>query len=216
VPRVADAAATKSHPVFARFWQFVSVREDKAGQNEFRQELLAGASGRALELGAGNGRNFPHYPAEVSQVVAIEPEPYLRQKAVEAAERVPMPVQVVDATDDPLPFDDDSFDFVVASLVLCSVPDQAAALGEIRRVLRPGGELRFYEHVMSEAPRRAAIERRLDDWRVWPKLFGGCHLARDTPAAIEAAGFRIERCRRFPFAAGPVALSHVIGLARPR
>ncbi len=204
------------HPLFARMYARFSPGAELKGGSEHRDELLAGAAGRVIEIGAGNGLNFAHYPPAVTEVAAVEPEPYLRERAQEAAAAADVAVRVVDGVADELPADDASFDVAVASLVLCSVPDQAAALGEMRRVLRPGGELRFYEHVMSEAPRRAAIERRLDDWRVWPKLFGGCHLARDTPAAIEAAGFRIERCRPFRFADGPVALSHVIGLARPR
>jgi SAM-dependent methyltransferase len=201
---------THNHPVFARFWEFVSVREDKAGQNEYRRELLTGARGRALELGAGNGRNFAHYPAEVEAVVAVEPEPYLRERAREAAARAATPVEVVDATDDPLPFDDDSFDVAVASLVLCSVPDQQRALGELRRVLRPGGELRFYEHVVPERSRLARLFRLADDSGVWPKLGAGCHCSRATHVEIASAGFAIERMRRLSFN----GLPHVLGVAR--
>ena len=210
MPRVADDASSKSHPVFARFWQFVSVREDKAGQNQYRQELLSGARGRAVELGAGNGRNFPHYPAAVSEVVAVEPEPYLRQKAVEAADQVPLQVEVIDGTDDPLPFDDASFDFAVACLVLCSVPDQARALGELRRVLKPGGELRFYEHVIPARPRQARLFRLADDSGVWPKIGAGCHCSRDTGTAIESAGFTVDRVRQLKFN----GLPHILGVAR--
>jgi ubiquinone/menaquinone biosynthesis C-methylase UbiE len=204
------AAETKSHPVFARFWQFISEREDAAGQNEYRQELLAGARGRALELGAGNGRNFPHYPAEVSPVAAIEPEPYLRARAREAAEQVSMPIEVIEGTDDPLPFDDDSFDVAVACLVLCSVPDQQRALGELRRVLRPGGELRFYEHVVPTRPRQAKLFRAADNSGVWPWFGAGCHCARDTGPAIEEAGFKVERVRKLSFN----GLPHILGVAR--
>ena len=208
--------ARVEHPLFARMYARFSPGAELKGGSEHRDELLAGAAGRVIEVGAGNGLNFAHYPPAVTEVVAVEPEPYLRERAQEAAAEADVAVRVVDGVADALPAEPASFDVAIASLVLCSVPDQAAALAEMRRVLRPGGELRFYEHVMSDTPRRAAIQRRLDAWRVWPKLCGGCHLGRDTTAAIEAAGFRIERCRRFPFAAGPVALAHVIGLARPR
>lgn len=203
-------AETKSHPVFARFWQFLSEREDAAGQNEYRQELLAGARGRALEVGAGNGRNFPHYPAEVSAVAAIEPEPYLRARAREAAERVAMPIEVIEGTDNPLPFDDDSFDVAVACLVLCSVPDQGQALGELRRVLRPSGELRFYEHVVPTRPRQAKLFRAADRSGIWPWFGAGCHCSRDTGPAIEAAGFKVERMRNLSFN----GLPHILGVAR--
>jgi SAM-dependent methyltransferase len=204
------------HPVFARLYARGSPGVDRKGGAEHRAELLAGAAGRIVEVGAGNGLNFAHYPPAVSEVVAVEPEPYLRERAAEAAAGAAVPVRVVEGVADALPAEDGSFDAAVASLVLCSVPDQAAALAEIRRVLRPGGELRFYEHVVSERPRVARLQRRLDDWGLWPRLLGGCHGSRDTTAAIEAAGFEIERVRRVPFAAGPVSLAHVIGLARPR
>ena len=141
-------------------------------------------------------------------------EGYLRERARQAAGSVGVPVTVVDAVADRLPFPDDSFDAAVASLVLCSVPDQASALHELRRVLRPSGELRFYEHVRPNNPRTAAVWQRLDDRSIWPRLAGGCHAARDTEAAIRAAGFQIERCRRFPFKGGPVTAPHILGVAR--
>jgi ubiquinone/menaquinone biosynthesis C-methylase UbiE len=205
------SAAPVRHPIFARLYARLSPGAERKGGAEHRRELLAGVAGRVIEVGAGNGLNFDHYPAAVAEVVAVEPEPYLRARAAEAAERAPVPVRVVDGVADRLPADDASFDVAVASLVLCSVPDQAAALAEIRRVLRPGGELRFYEHVVSDRPRTARLQRALDDWQVWPRILGGCHGARDTAGAIEAAGFAIEHSRRFPFS----SLPHVIGVARP-
>jgi SAM-dependent methyltransferase len=198
------------HPLFARVWDWVSPRADAAGQAAYRRELLAGARGRAIELGAGNGLNFAHYPPEVDQVVAVEPEPYLRERAGAAAAAARVPVQVLGATDDPLPFDDDTFDIAVASLVLCSVPDQARALAELRRVLRPGGELRFYEHVIPTRPRQAKLFRMADASGVWPTLGAGCHCSRDTGAAIERAGFRLDRLRRVSFNGIP----HILGAAR--
>jgi SAM-dependent methyltransferase len=204
------------HPIFARLYARLSPGVERKGGAEHRAELLAGTAGRVLEVGAGNGLNFAHYPPTVTEVVAVEPEPYLRERAAEAAAGAPVPVRVVEGVADAVPAEDGSFDAAVASLVLCSVPDQAAALAEIRRVLRSGGELRFYEHVVSNTPRMARLQRRADDWGIWPRFSGGCHASRDTVAAIEAAGFDIERVRRFPFAAGPMSLAHVIGLARPR
>ena len=120
---------------------------EQLGVAEHRRELLAGISGRVVEIGAGTGANFAHYPEGVREIVAVEPEPYLRARAATAATDVISPVRVVDAVADQLPFEDGSFDVAVSSLVLCSVADQPAALAELHRVLRPGGELRFYEHV---------------------------------------------------------------------
>ena len=199
------------HPIFAQIYARMSPATDAKGGAEHRRELLAGLSGRVLELGAGNGLNFPHYPDTVSEIVAVEPEAYLRERAREAATPT---VTVVDAIADRLPFADESFDAAVASLVLCSVPNEAKALAELWRVLRLGGELRFYEHVRPNNPRTAALWQRLDDWNLYPRIAGGCHAARDTEGAIRAAGFTIEACRRFPFKGGPVTAPHILGAAR--
>jgi ubiquinone/menaquinone biosynthesis C-methylase UbiE len=184
------------HPVFARAYARFSVKADvQAGIAAHRKELLTGLSGRVIEIGAGNGLNFPHYPAAVSEVVAIEPERLLRQLAVQAAQRAEVPVDVVPGAAEALPVKSEAFDAVVASLVLCSVRDVPRALAEIRRVLRPGGELRFFEHGRAQGRVMATTQRALDR-TVWPYFFGGCHTARDPLAAIEAAGFELGTYRR--------------------
>jgi ubiquinone/menaquinone biosynthesis C-methylase UbiE len=208
------SAETVHHPIFARVYARLSPRAEAAGAAEHRDELLNGLRGRVIEVGAGNGLNFAHYGAAVTEVLAVEPEAHLRGHAQLAAGHASVPITVVDGVASQLPAGDATFDAAVSSLVLCSVPDQAAALAELHRVIRPGGELRFYEHVVSNRPRFAALQRRLDDWNVWPQLAGGCHLARDTASAIAAAGFIIEPARRFPFRAGPVAIAHILGTAR--
>jgi ubiquinone/menaquinone biosynthesis C-methylase UbiE len=173
-----------------------------------------GLSGRVIEVGAGNGLNFRFYPASVEQVVAVEPEPLLRAKAVEAASAASVPITVVDGVASRLPAEDESFDAGVASLMLCSVPDQKRALAEFHRVIRPGGELRFYEHVVSERPGSRRLQR-LADATVWPHVAGGCHVSRDTGAAIADAGFVVERCERFSFSpVGIPKLPHILGIAR--
>lgn len=126
-----------------------------------------------------------------------------------------MKVEVVDGVSGRLPADDESFDAGVASLVLCSVPDQQRALAGFRRVIRPGGELRFYEHVLAQRPTAAWLQR-LADVTFWPRVPGGCHLSRDTAAGIERAGFTVESLERFSFTPGPPVLPipHILGAAR--
>jgi ubiquinone/menaquinone biosynthesis C-methylase UbiE len=204
-----------SHPIFARFFDRFVGRDKDRGEAELRRELVGGLGGRVAEVGAGNGINFEHYPAAVVELIAIEPEPHLRSAAIEAARGAPVPTEVVAGVAAELPLDDGSVDAVVVAGVLCSVPDQAAALAEFRRVLRPGGELHFYEHVRSRRPGFARYQDRAD--LVWPLLMGGCHPNRDTAAAIEAAGFRLERWRGFGFPEDarlyPV-LPRILGAAR--
>ena len=211
-----NEAGNVRHPIAARLYARISTRAEESGQAEHRRRLLEGVSGRVIEIGAGNGLNFGHYPPTAAEVMAAEPEPHLRSLAEEAAAAAPANVRVVDAVAQQLPFDDASFDAAVTSLVLCEVPDQAAALAELHRVLRPGGELRFYEHVLA-LDRGMARFQRFADRTFWPRLSGGCHSARETASAIEAAGFRIESCERFRFASSPVTRHtspRILGVAR--
>ena len=211
---VPAAATAVRHPLFARaFHQLSRLMERELGAH--RDELLAGLSGRVLELGAGNGTSFAHYPDTVEEVVAVEPEPYLRDHAIRAAASARLPVSVVDAVADALPFEDAGFDAAVCCQVLCSVPDQPRALAELRRLLRPDGELRFMEHVRSPNSRKARLQDIPDRLGLWPRVAGGCHCARDTPAAIESCGFRIERVRSFDLGPGWLLTNpHMLGWAR--
>lgn len=203
-----------NHPFFARMYLRMASSRKSLGEDEYRRKLLAGLSGSAIEVGAGSGRNFPFYPATVDWVLAVEPEPLLRAAAVKNASEAPVKVEVVDGVSGSLPADDEAFDAGVASLVLCSVGDQQRALAEFRRVIRPGGELRFYEHVLAHRTAAASLQR-LADVTFWPRVAGGCHLSRDTGAGIERAGFTIERLERFSFTPGPPAppIPHILGAA---
>ncbi|MGY1584088.1 class I SAM-dependent methyltransferase [Streptomyces sp. MN13] len=184
------------HPLFARYYARISVSaETRMGMAQVRERLLAGLSGRVLEVGAGNGLNFAHYPGTVAEVVAIEPERLLRQLAVEAALRAETPVDVVPGAAEALPVKSEGFDAVVLSLVLCSVRDVPRALGEVRRVLRPGGQVRFFEHGRGGG-RAMRLSQRALDRTVWPRLNGGCHLGRDPVAALRDAGFELGPYRQ--------------------
>ncbi|MFC0623867.1 class I SAM-dependent methyltransferase [Kribbella deserti] len=190
---------TLSHPLFARIYVRLRPTMDSQGVTEHRRQLLEGLTGRVVEVGAGDGGNFPFYPAGVTGVVAIEPDPYLRAKATQAAAEASADIKVVEGLASELPVDAGTVDAVVMCLVLCSVEDQGAALDEAFRVLRPGGELRFYEHVAAQTGTRLARVQRIADATLWPRLMGGCHLGRDTVSAIGAAGFLIDELERFAF-----------------
>ena len=204
-----------SHPIFARVYASVSPAMDRGGAADHRRRLLAGLTGRVIEVGAGNGLNFAHYPPEVTGVLAVEPEPHLRTIAQRNAARAPVPVEVVDGVAEQLPADDATFDAAVVSLMLCSVADQQTSLREMYRVIRPGGQLRFFEHVRADTPALARVQRVLDA-TIWPTICGGCHASRDTAAAIGNAGFMIERLDRFRFPDTRLPLPtspHIFGVA---
>ena len=160
--------------------------------HEHRRELLSGLSGRVLEVGAGAGTNFEHYPPGVSEVIAVEPERFLRERARVAASRAAVAITVLDGVAEQLPVEDGCCDAAVASLMLCSVPDQAVALAELRRVLRPRGELRFYEHVLSHDPRIARTQHFVDR-TFWPTAFGGCPPLVTPPLRSKLPGLRSSR-----------------------
>jgi ubiquinone/menaquinone biosynthesis C-methylase UbiE len=210
---VTDTATAPDirNPFFARLYAL--ILEPLAARDGNRRRLLADLHGRVLEIGCGAGVNFAVYPPSVTEVIAVEPEPYLRERAQRAAESASVAVQVVGGQADRLPLEDKSVDAVVSSLVLCSVPDQATALREMRRVLRPGGELRFYEHVAAHNRLGFALQRAADA-TFWPRAFGGCHTTRETQTAIEQAGFAIEQSRRLRFPKVEPPHPHIIGIAR--
>lgn len=206
----------RPRPLFARFYAWVSPRMEQEGMAELRQELLAGLHGRVVEVGAGNGMNLRHYPSTVTEVVAVEPEPHLRALAMHASRKVLVPTTVMAGTAEHLPLQTASVDAGVVCLVLCSIDDQRSGLAELHRVIRPGGELRFLEHVAAETPGLRRVQR-LADATVWPLIAGGCHTARNSVAVIDEAGFEVTSMRRlrFPDSRVPVpAAPHAIGVAR--
>lgn len=205
----------RRHPIFARVYGRLAPAMDRGGLTEYRKALLEGAGGRVLEVGAGAGSNFAHYPPQVTGVLALEPEPHLRRLARRAAGTASVQVQVQDGVAESLAADDESFDTVVACLMLCSVNDRAAALAEMYRVLRPGGRLHFFEHVRAGTPGLRRVQRALDA-TLWPTFSGGCHLSADTETAIERAGFGYVHIRHLTWPPGRVAnpsSPHILGVA---
>ena len=184
---------------------------DRAGAAEHRRRLVEEAGGEVLEIGAGTGKNLPLYRA-AERVVALDPDPAMRARAHDVALEARVPVEVMEGDGMALPYPDASFDAVVFSLVLCTVPDLERALTEARRVLRPRGKLRFYEHVRAAEPRLARWQDRLE--RPWGWIGRGCHPNRDPAAAVAGAGFVVVSLEEFDFPAMPrIIRPHVIGVA---
>jgi SAM-dependent methyltransferase len=209
----ASAAVTLDHPFFARIWPTIAAHETEQ-MREFRRENLAGLSGRVLEVGAGTGTNFALYPDSVVQVVAVEPEQRLADRARHAAAAAHVPIVVTNRTVESFS-DAEPFDAVVCSLVLCSVDDPDSVLQQLRSLLRPGGELRYLEHVSSGGIRGRL--QQLVDATIWPRLAGNCHTHRYTERSIRAAGFEVSNARAEgvfpPWVPMPVS-EFVLGRAR--
>ena len=183
----------RGHRIFAALYDRLLSGTERAGLRDMRAELLAGARGRTLELGAGTGLNLPHYTEAVTELVLTEPDPHMaRRLRARLDDEPPAParVEVVETPAEHLPFEDQSFDSVVSTLVLCSVESPGTAAGEIARVLKPDGRLLYLEHVRSGDHGLARWQDRLE--RPWGWLGAGCHPNRDTVAELEAAGLQNE------------------------
>jgi ubiquinone/menaquinone biosynthesis C-methylase UbiE len=204
------------HPIFARFYDRLTAGTERAGLGEMRRELLSSAAGRVLELGAGTGHNLPYYTSEVTELVMSEPDPHmatrLQDRLGEEGTAAGKPSVIVAPAED-LPFDDGSFDAVVATLVLCTVTDPARAVAEARRVLVEGGSLLYLEHVRSTSRQRAWWQDRLE--RPWGFFAGGCHPNRPTDQLLADAGFWIDSLERAKLPKAPPIVRPLIrGVAR--
>ena len=173
--------------LFSRLYDPVMELLENLGLWRLRQKLLRGVRGRVLELGVGTGRNLPLYPPGVDYVAGIDPDGVMLQQAQKRARKVPFPVDLFLTSAEELPFAEDSFDAVVATLVFCTVPDPPRALQEVRRVLKPNGGLYLLEHVKMKQKPIAWLQEQATP--LWKHLAGGCHLDRDTLSAIHNAGF---------------------------
>jgi SAM-dependent methyltransferase len=180
------------NPFFARLWMMMSGHEPES-LRRLRVANLASLTGRVLEVGAGTGTNFAHYPAGVTEVIALEPERRLAEVARAAAASAPVPVIVSTAAVEEFEADG-SFDAVVCSLVLCSVDDPEGVVRQLYSILKSGGELRYLEHVAGVGVR--ATMQKVADATVWPRLLGNCHTHRNTEASIAGAGFAVAASRR--------------------
>jgi ubiquinone/menaquinone biosynthesis C-methylase UbiE len=199
------------HPTFARFYDRLTGRMERGGLAEMRHQLLSSASGRLLELGAGTGANLEHYTEAVTELVLAEPDPNMAGLLRERLERdgtAAGNASVIEAPAEDLPFDDGSFDTVVATLVLCTVENPARALAETRRVLVEGGRFLYLEHVRSARPGLA----RWQDWleRPWGWVAGGCHPNRPTDQLLASAGFFIDSLEREKLPKAPRLIRPVI------
>jgi len=192
--RVYDATWGRA---FATVYDRGLKATEEAGLREIRREVLAAASGRTIDLGAGTGVNRDLFPASVTELILAEPDEHMLKKLRAKLPRAGgdgTPVEAIQAPAERLPFEDDSFDTAVFTLVLCTVPDPVAALAEAARVLKPGGKLLFVEHVRAQDPGLARWQDRLE--KPWRFLADGCHCNRDTVATIEASPFAVEQVER--------------------
>lgn len=173
--------------LFAMGYDPFMRRSEQACLRAWRHDLLAPLEGRVLEIGAGTGANVEHYPSSLERLVLTDPDAHMLKRLQDRRSLGPKKTEVLQASADALPFEEASFDAVVSTLVLCSVPDLQRTLAELRRVLRPGGSLVFLEHVAADDPARLRWQRRVEP--IWSRLAGNCHLSRATGDAIASEGF---------------------------
>jgi ubiquinone/menaquinone biosynthesis C-methylase UbiE len=204
------------HRFFAAIYDRLMAANEREGLGELRAGLLAGAAGRTLEIGAGTGANLEHYPPAVTTLVLTEPDPHMakRLRAHIAGSTPVAATEVVEAGAEQLPFGDGSFDTVVSTLALCTVPDPERAVAEARRVLRPDGRFLFIEHVRDgEGTGRARWQDRLE--RPWGWIAGGCHPNRDTGKLLADGFDAVEKEDiEFPGTVPPIVKPMITGSAR--
>jgi ubiquinone/menaquinone biosynthesis C-methylase UbiE len=201
--------------VFAALYDRMMAGTEDAGMRERRRELLSDLSGRVLEIGGGTGVNLPLYPAAVTELVITEPEEPMARKLESKLAGQPLPARIVRAPAEALPFEDASFDYAVSTLVLCTVADQARALSELRRVLKPEGKLVLIEHVRADDAGLARWQDRLHP--LWIRLGHGCNCNRPTLDGLGAAGFDVGQVEhgRVP-KAPPIVRPMIFGVATRR
>jgi len=208
----------KGHKWFASFYDRICASQEKTPfMKRIREEVVGGASGRVLELGAGTGASFPYYGDKADEIVATEPDPYMLERARPRAEEAARPIELHLAPAEELPFEDASFDTVVSTLVMCTVGDPVRALSEVRRVLKPSGTFRAYEHVRYDHAFGAFWQDLVAP--LWRWIGAGCNPNRDTAALVRGAGFEFDELKFFKHHAPVPPMGfvrpHIIGVARP-
>lgn len=210
------------HPIVAALYDRVLAPVEHAGLGEIRTETLSLAEGNTLEIAAGNGHNLGHYPQTVSELVLAEPDPHMYSRLLQRMDEVPVGVggrppemAAIQASAEDLPFDSGSFDSVVCTLGLCTIPDPTRALSEVRRVLKPSGRYFFVEHVRSQTASSARWQDLITP--LWRVVAGGCHPNRDSESLLEAVGFEMQRIERSVMPKAPKPLRPLIyGVATVR
>jgi ubiquinone/menaquinone biosynthesis C-methylase UbiE len=193
---------------FAGVYDRMVKGSEEAGFTDMRRDLLAGASGRTIDIGAGTGVNLPLYPPQVTGLVLVEPDPHMAKRMRRKLAKAGSKAEMLEAPAERLPFEDSSFDTAVFTLVLCTIPDPAAALAEAARVLKPGGRVLFLEHVRSDEPGLARWQDRLE--KPWRFCGDGCHCNRETVATIEASPLTLERVERDRLPKAPPIVSPLV------
>ena len=205
------------HKWFASIYDRMMAGAERSFMRRVRDEIAGGARGRVLEVGAGTGANFPYYSDQAQEVIATEPDPYMLERARRRAEEVGRSIELQRAPAEELPFEDASFDTVVSTLVMCTVRDPLRALSEVRRVLRPSGQLRMYEHVRYDHAFGAFWQDLITP--AWRWFGAGCHPNRDIASFVREAGFEFEQLERTkphpPVPPMVFARPHITGIARP-
>ncbi|HEV3229009.1 MAG TPA: methyltransferase domain-containing protein [Solirubrobacteraceae bacterium] len=194
--------------VFAAGYDRFTAGAERAGLAQRRHALLEPLRGRVIEIGGGTGANLEHYPPGLEELIITEPEPPMARRLKQRVHASALPARVVQAPAEHLPFPDNSFDFAVSTLVLCTVDDPVQALSELHRVLRPGGELVFIEHVRASSPRLARWQDRLHP--LWVRFGHGCHCNRATVENIRAAGFDVRRIEHGALAKAPAIVRPLV------
>jgi ubiquinone/menaquinone biosynthesis C-methylase UbiE len=207
----------RGHKWFAAMYDRIMARPERSFMKSVRQDVTGGARGHVLEIGCGTGANFPYYTDLAEEVIATEPDPFMLERARKKLDSAARPIELRQASAEELPFPDASFDTVVATLNMCTIPRPDRALAEIKRTLKPSGEYRFYDHVRYDHAFGAFWQDLIAP--AWGWFGAGCHPNRDVAALIRDAGFELERLEFSkplpPLPPMVVTRPHILGVARP-